>query len=108
MQSRILVADDAEVNREILRDMLEDDYIIEMAEDGEQVIRKLEMYQNDTEALLLDLHMPKMSGYNVIAEMKRRGWMDKIPVLIISGEGTAEVERQCFELGVLEIGRAHV
>lgn len=102
MQSRILVADDAEVNREILRDMLEDDYIIEIAEDGEQVIRKLEMYQNDTEALLLDLHMPKMSGYNVIAEMKRRGWMDKIPVLIISGEGTAEVEKQCFELGVLD------
>ena len=72
MQGRILVADDAEVNRVILHDMLKEDYVIEMAEDGEQVIDKLELYEYEIVALLLDLHMPKMSGYRVISEMKKR------------------------------------
>ena len=105
MQGRILVADDAEVNRVILHDMLKEDYVIEMAEDGEQVIDKLELYEYEIVALLLDLHMPKMSGYRVISEMKKRGWMEKVPVLIISGEGTVEAEKQCFELGVLDFIR---
>ena len=105
MQGRILVADDAEVNRIILHDMLKEDYVIEMAEDGEQVIDKLELYEYEIVALLLDLHMPKMSGYRVISEMKKRGWMEKVPVLIISGEGTVEAEKQCFELGVLDFIR---
>ena len=62
MQSRILVADDAEINRELLCNMLKDEYVIEMAEDGEQALVKLEKYQNETAALLLDLQMPKMNG----------------------------------------------
>lgn len=86
MQSRILVADDAEINRELLCNMLKDEYVIEMAEDGEQALVKLEKYQNETAALLLDLQMPKMNGYDVLAEMKKKGWVKQIPVLIISGE----------------------
>ena len=105
IQNRILVADDGEVNRELLRSMLEDDYIVEMAEDGEQALKKLEKYLDESVALLLDLHMPKLDGYAVIARMKEKGWMSKIPVLIISGEGAAEVENKCFELGALDFIR---
>ncbi len=97
---RILVVDDAEVNRELLRGMLKDDYIVELAEDGEQAVQKLQKYQDETTALLLDLQMPKLDGFGVIAEMKENGWLGKIPVLVISGEQAAEVENQCFELGV--------
>ena len=105
MQSRILVADDAEINRELLCNMLKDEYVIEMAEDGEQALVKLEKYQNETAALLLDLQMPKMNGYDVLAEMKKKGWVKQIPVLIISGEEAVEAEKQCFELGVLDFIR---
>lgn len=97
---RILVVDDAELNRNLLYNILEDDYMIETAEDGEQALQKLGEYQNETAALLLDLRMPKMDGFAVIAEMHRNGWMHKIPVLIISGECSVEVENRCFELGV--------
>ena len=96
---KILVVDDAAVNRELLREMLEDNYVIEMAENGQQALRKLLEFKEELAAVLLDLQMPKMNGFAVIAEMKRKGWMAKIPVLIISSEHSVEVENQCFELG---------
>lgn len=97
---KILVVDDAEINRELLRDMLEDEYTVEMAADGEQALQKLNEPGRQAAALLLDLHMPGMDGFAVIAAMKENGWLKKIPVLVISSEQTAEVENQCFELGV--------
>lgn len=97
---RILVVDDVEVNRELLRNMLEDEYIVETAEDGEQAVRKLGGYRDEIAALLLDLQMPKMDGFAVMSEMKERGWLKHIPVLVISSEDAVEVENQCFELGV--------
>ncbi len=100
IMQRILVVDDVEVNRELLRNMLEDEYIVETAEDGDQAVRKLEVYKDETAALLLDLQMPKLNGFAVMDVMKHRGWLKKIPVLIISSEDAVEVENQCFELGV--------
>lgn len=97
---RIIIADDVEINRELLNHILKDDYIIEMAEDGQQALEKLETYRKETAVVLLDLQMPKIDGYTVIAEMKKRGWMKQIPVLVISGEFAVEVENLCFELGV--------
>ena len=97
---RILVVDDAEVNREILCNMLKNDYIVEMAQDGEEALYKLEKCHKETAALLLDLQMPKLDGFGVIAHMQKNGWIDRVPILIISGERAVEVENQCFQLGV--------
>ena len=97
---KILVVDDVEINRELLHNILKDDYIIEMAGDGEQAIQKLKENQGKIAAILLDLQMPKKDGFAVIADMKKNGWMPKLPVLVISGEYSVEVENQCFELGV--------
>lgn len=99
---RILVVDDVELNRELLRNILEDDYLIEMAEDGGQAVEKLHRYAKETAAVLLDLQMPNMDGFAVISAMKKNGWMTRIPVLIISGEHSVEVENRCFELGVAD------
>ena len=67
---KILVVDDAETNRELLRNMLENDYLVDMAEDGEQALQKLQEGHDGMAALLLDLHMPKADGIVVIVEMK--------------------------------------
>lgn len=99
---RIIVADDVELNREILRSMLEDDYIVEAAEDGEQAIQRLEACHQETAVVLLDLQMPHADGFAVIEKMRGKGWMDSIPVLVISGEYAVEVENRCFELGVAD------
>ncbi len=97
---KILVVDDAAINRELLCDILENDYIVETAEDGKEALNKLEKAENDIQALLLDLHMPRLDGFAVIDEMKKRGWMKWIPVLVISSEYSVDVENKCFELGV--------
>ena len=99
---RILVVDDAEMNRELLREILETDYVVEMAANGAQALQKLRECPEETAALLLDLHMPEMDGFAVIDSMRESGWMDDIPVLIISGENAVEVENKCFELGVAD------
>ncbi len=97
---RILVVDDAEVNREILRIMLEDDYAVCMAADGEQALRVLDENRDNIAAILLDLHMPKMDGFEVISDLKKHGFLQKIPVLIISSEHAIEIENRCLEMGV--------
>lgn len=99
---RILVVDDAEQNRELLRNMLKDEYVIEMAEDGETALEKLAKYRKEIAAVLLDLQMPKRDGFAVVSEMKEKGLIQKVPVLIISGEYSVEIENQCFELGVAD------
>lgn len=97
---RILVVDDAELNRELLYDILEDDYTIELASDGVEALEKLRKYQAEISALLLDLRMPNLDGFAVIEEMRRNGWIKHIPVLIISSEHAIEIENRCFNLGV--------
>lgn len=97
---KILVVDDAEINRELLREFLEADYVVETAENGEQAMGKLHVLHDEISALLLDLHMPRGDGFAVIERMRAQGWMDSIPVLIISSEHAVEAENKCFELGV--------
>lgn len=97
---RILVVEDAQINRELLCEMLQDDYVVETAEDGEEALEKLALDGAGMAAVLLDLQMPKMDGFSVIEEMGRKGWIKKIPILVISGEYTVEAENWCFEMGV--------
>lgn len=97
---KILVVDDAEINRELLREFLEVDYAVETAENGEQAMAVLCAQHDEISALLLDLHMPHADVFAVIEQMRERGWMDSIPVLIISSEYAVEAENKCFELGV--------
>ena len=96
---RILVVDDAEVNRELLCDMLKDEYQVETAEDGREALNYLDKYPREMAAVLLDLHMPNIDGYAVMAEMGKKEWLKKIPVLIISSELAVEAESRCLELG---------
>ena len=69
--NKILVVDDAELNRELLYDILKDDYIIETAQDGFQALTMLRKHASEISALLLDLRMPKLDGFAVIEEMRQ-------------------------------------
>ena len=82
---RILVVDDAEINRELLKDVLQEEYLVETAVDGEEALLWLEKTFESTAALLLDLNMPRLNGFAVLDEMEKRGWMGLLPVLVISG-----------------------
>ena len=98
-QKKLLIADDSEVNRAILANMLDRDFTIIEASNGREVISTLQAYHGEISALLLDIVMPEMDGFEVLEEMKRHHWLDEIPVIMISAEtGSAYIDR-AFELG---------
>ena len=71
---KLLIADDSEMNRAMLANMLDRDFEIIEAADGREAITALEMYEGEIAALLLDVVMPEMDGFQVLEEMHRRGW----------------------------------
>jgi putative two-component system response regulator len=104
-QNKILIVDDAELNREMLSVILDDQYSILEADNGKAALDILTEQQDVIAAVLLDLNMPEMDGFEVLRHMKEKGWIDKIPVLIISGETSIETEKRCFECGVSDFIR---
>ncbi len=96
----ILIADDSEMNRAILSDMLGEEYIILEAANGKEALQVIQSSSADISLLLLDIVMPELDGFGVLAEMRKNHWIDDIPVIIISSEnGASQVER-AYELGV--------
>ena len=85
----ILIADDSEMNRAILTDMLEDEYIILEAEDGVEAVSILQKHENEISAVLLDIVMPNMDGFGVLKIMNQQRWIEDIPVIMISSESGA-------------------
>lgn len=100
MKKEILVVDDVELNRDILEEMLENDYIISTAKDGQEALSIIEKKKSHLAAILLDLIMPKMDGFEVLKEMKSKGLTGKIPVIVISSRNDLEAEIESFEYGV--------
>lgn len=102
MRDKVLIIDDAEFNREMLAEILGDEYAILMAEDGRKGIDMIEQYKDEICAILLDLIMPVIDGYGVLAFMEQNGYLKHMPVLVISGEQAVDVERRCFDCGVTD------
>ena len=96
---KILIVDDSELNRELLASMLEDEYEIYQVENGKKAIDILEENREQFKLVLLDLNMPVMDGYEVLSIMKRRKWLDKLPVIVISAEISGESVKKAYELG---------
>ena len=98
---KILIADDSEINRALLKEILGDGYDYLEAEDGAAAV-ELMRQRTDISLLLLDLMMPGMDGFDVLRVMKCHAWLDEIPVIVISAaEDTANIER-AYDLGVAD------
>ena len=96
---QLLVVDDSEMNREILREILGKEYRILEACDGNEALEMLEQYGTEISLVLLDIIMPKMDGFEVLAYMNRDKWIEDIPVIMISSEGSESYIRRAYELG---------
>lgn len=102
---KILIVDDSEMNREILTDMLADDYDIFEASNGNEAITILRERITEISLVLLDMVMPVMDGLEVLDIMNKNGWLADTPVIMISSEDSAEVIHKAYELGVTEFIR---
>lgn len=105
MRDKVLIVDDMPMNRELLSEILEDEYFILEAENGREAIELLETRNSEIAIVLLDLIMPVMDGIAVLKEMQNHKWIDEIPVLVISSENSVNVERECFDYGVSDFIR---
>lgn len=100
--ARILVVDDSAINREMLNDMLSDDYDIIEAANGEEALKILKEHVYDIDLVLLDIIMPVVDGFGVLDVMKRYHWTDDTPVIMISTETSQSYIRKAYELGVTD------
>ncbi len=100
MRNKVLVVDDVDLNRDILEEILKDEYGVIQAENGKQALEIIEKNLDEIAVILLDLIMPEMDGFQVLEVIRKNKWTDKIPVLIISGENSVETERKCFDYGI--------
>ncbi len=102
-KNTILIADDAEINRDILSMIFQEQYVILEACDGEETEQMIEDHHDELAVIFLDLIMPKASGLEVMEYMTVKGYMDTIPVIMITGEATAETDERAYEFGASDI-----
>lgn len=97
---RILVVDDSEMNREILSEILSEEYDIIEADSGDTCIDMLRKYETGISLVLLDIVMPGMDGFGVLNYMNHHHYLEDIPVIMISSEDSTETVRRAYEMGV--------
>ena len=101
-RQKILIADDSAMNRDLLATILEDEYDIVQAEDGVKAVDYLQKHAEEIALVLLDLVMPQMDGFEVLAYMNKERWIDYIPVIIISAEDSPAYIKRGYDLGVTD------
>ncbi len=97
---RILIVDDSEFNRAILKEILEETYEIIEADGGKEALHKIDEYGMEISLVLLDIIMPEKDGFEVLKYMEEERLISDIPVIIISSEDSANYIRRAYEMGV--------
>ena len=101
-KQKILIADDSEMNRELLAAILEEEYDIIQANDGVQAVDCFQRHAEEISLLLLDIVMPHMDGFEVLSYMNKEHWIDAIPVVIISSENSPIYIKRGYDLGATD------
>ncbi len=99
MKRTILVVDDEKVNRQILGKLLQGEYCILEAANGLEALEVLGANTERISAVLLDIVMPVMDGYEVLKTMRDDPELSKIPVIVSSQKNGEEAEIQALSLG---------
>lgn len=95
----VLIVDDSEMNRAILNEMLKDEYCILEADNGRTALDMVDRYGDELSLVLLDIVMPGISGFEVLADLSRRSGIDNLPFIMISSEDSDDVVLRAYELG---------
>lgn len=101
-KQKILIADDSEMNRELLAAILEEEYDIIQVNDGVQAVDCLQRHAEEISLLLLDIVMPHMDGFEVLSYMNKEHWIDAILVVIISSENSPIYIKRGYDLGATD------
>lgn len=99
---KILIVDDSEMNRAILSAILGNEYEIIEAENGAEAVAILQKCSVEISLVLLDIVMPVMDGYEVLAVMNSNHWIEDVPVIMISAENSPSYINRAYDLGVID------
>lgn len=102
IKDTILIADDQEINRVILREVFNSAYILE-AENGQEALEMIEQYHDSLSVVLLDIVMPEKNGYQVLKEMDQEGYLDSVPVIVITALNSADDAVKAFDMGASDV-----
>ena len=100
---RILIADDAAVDRSILVALLDGEYDVTEAGDGEEVIDALKRNPDAYKCILLDIRMPGVDGFGVLEYMRENSLLGKVPVIALTALTDAADQIRCYRAGVTDL-----
>ncbi len=96
----VLVVDDESRMRKLIKDFLvQKEFSVLEAEDGEKALEVYHENQKEIELILLDVMMPKLDGWSVLRQISQES---KVPIIMLTARGEEQVELFGFELGVDE------
>ena len=98
-KTQILLVDDSNMNRMLLREILGDGYHILEAENGQECLETLRAEAGNIALVLLDINMPVMDGFEVLKAMNANHTIEDTPVIMISSEDSDAAIRRSYELG---------
>lgn len=99
-RAKVLIVDDAKINRDILCSILQNEYDVIESDGGDDCIEKIKVYGSDISVILLDLIMPRTDGFAVLEFMSKNRYIDEIPVITITGDESGESMLKAYEMGV--------
>lgn len=99
---KVLIVEDNEINREILKATLEDDYDVIEAVNGEEGLQLLSQYYKEISIILLDVVMPVCDGFEFLTRQKSDSLLASVPVIVTTGNNSQEDELKCLGLGAAD------
>lgn len=98
----ILIVDDSEMNRDLLIDILEDQYDLIEAENGVKAIEILAEQREAISLVLLDIMMPEMDGFGVLSHIYQNHWNESFAVIMISADDSPVNIKRAYDLGAFD------
>ena len=95
-KSTILIVEDNEINSQMLLEYLSSDYNVLLAADGLEAIEIIEKRRHELSLILLDIVLPSLDGFELLEEMNENGWIESLPVVIVSSEGSEEFKQRAY------------
>lgn len=108
MRNKILIVDDSKFNRQVLKNILEEDYEILEAENGREALLIIEEKSSEIAAVLLDIVMPEINGTMLLKILNEKEYMNEFPILVVTSEQDVELVAECFNYGISDFIRKPV
>lgn len=93
----ILIADDKQSSRDLLRAILDDKYSVVEASDGEEAL--LMAFESSPHLVILDIHMPKRDGFGVMEELRKEPALQDVPIMALTASASPDEKDRILNSG---------